>query len=612
VIVLLKILSQTGLSLALVGSIALSGNQSIDIPAKANSTYDLSLAHYVGASPELVEKAKELNIDISKADPAEKIAKHGEKFQQAGDNHVAYRSATGDVPVLVILAKYPDGDEPIGDMPGQVPAKYYEDLIFGTEYNPYELDQFKKYDGPDVPKDRTMQNAYKESSNGKINLVRKENTDFAWVELPKGASYYLDQEGTYAENGIYVNGNVNGDAHTGEFIRDLLKAADDQIDFSQYAEDGEVPNIFVVHEGTGAEFSRDPAQFWSHKWNVLSALYYGKYYETGKPADVYEGMTQAEWINKTYVEDMTYDGVVVNNYNIQPGIGGNVAGFDAATNSYNEDLKQGPFPAQTGVYAHEFGHALGLPDFYDTLYTSEGVGNYSMMAGGSWMRYPNAPAYSGNSPTHFDPFSKIFLGWADPIDVTPEDGVKEITLPAINKATAENGIVKMEVPGSNGTEYFLFENVQQDGFNKGLIRQGVDSHGLMAWHVHENIIELYQSAGFRPNNVENWMNKRFQYNQSQTASDGTVVTHYGLSVLQADGKYDLEKYVNRGDAGDFFKTGSKLTPNSSNVHTGSYYFWKGYGSTPADSGIHVTDIVENEDGSISAKFFYSFNEGKKK
>jgi immune inhibitor A len=323
-------------------------------------------------------------------------------------------------------------------------------------------------------------------------------------------------------------------------------------------------------------------------------------------------MTQAKWIEKTYAEDMTYDGVIVNNYNIQPGIGGNVAGFDAATNSYKEELKQGPFPAQTGVYAHEFGHALGLPDFYDTVYTSEGVGNYSMMAGGSWMRYPNAPAYSGNSPTHFDPFSKIFLGWVNPIEVKPEDGVKSITLPAINKSTADNGIVKMEVPGSNGTEYFLFENIQQDGFNKGLIRQGADSKGLMAWHVDENIINLYQTAGFRPNNVENWMNKRFQYNQSETAKDGTVVTHYGLSVLQADGKYDLEKYANRGDAGDFFKTGSKLTPNSSNVHTGSYYFWKGYGSTPADSGIHVTDIVENKDGSISAKFFYSFNEGKKK
>ena len=608
---MLKVLSTSALSLALAGSAIFAGAGPANTQVKQESKYQISLAHHVGASPELAAKAKELGMDLSKVDPAEKAAKAGAKFQKPGDNHVAYKEATGDIPVLVLLAKYPDGDEPVGDMPGQVPAKYYEDLIFGTEYNPYELEQFKQYDGPDVPKDRTMQNAYKESSYGKTNLIRKENTEFVWVQMPKGASYYLDQEGKFAENGTYVNGNVNGDAHTGEFIRDLLKAADDQVDFSKYAENGEVPNIFVIHEGTGAEFSRDPAQFWSHKWSLLSALYYGKYYETGKPADVHAGMSQGAWIDQTVAEDMTYDGVVVNNYNIQPGIGGNVAGFDAATNTYKEEAKTGPFPAQTGVYAHEFGHALGLPDFYDTVYSSEGAGNYSMMAGGSWLRYPDKPEYGGNSPAHFDPFSKIFLGWVKPIEVKPEDGVKEITLPPISKADDDNGIIKMEVPGSNGTEYFLFENVQHDGFNKGFIRQGEDAKGLVAWHVDENIINLYQTAGFRPNNVENWMNKRFQYNQSETASDGTVVTHYGLSVLQADGKYDLEKNKNRGDAGDFFKTGSKITPVSGKVHTGSYYFWKGYGSTPADSGIHVTNIKENADGSITAKFFYNTNSSKK-
>jgi immune inhibitor A len=606
-----KKLSTVVLSATLLGSLAFTSAASQPEPlnVKVQKDFDLSLAHYVGAAPELAEKAKDLGVDISKADPAEKL-NNGSKFQQAGDNHVAYQDALDDVPMLVILAKFKEGDEPVGDPEGQVPAKYFKDLIFGTEYNPYELEQFKQYDGPDVPKDRTMQNAYKESSYGKVNLVRKENTDYVWVELPKGASYYLDQKGTFAENGTYKYSNANGYAHMGEFVRDLLKAADAQVDFSAYAEEGEVPNIFIVHEGTGAEFSRDPAQIWSHKWNLFSALYYGKYYETGKPAPQYEGISYGVWADRTIEEDMTYDGVIVDNYNVQPEIGGNVAGYNLATGGYDEASKTGPFPAQAGVYAHEFGHALGLPDFYDTAYTSEGVGNYSLMAGGSWMRYPNAPAYSGNSPTHFDPFSKVFLGWADPIDVTPESGVQEITLPSIDKATSENGIVKMEVPASNGTEYFLFENVQQSGFNQGLIRQGEDSHGLVAWHVDENIINLYQTAGFRPNNVENWMNKRFQYNQSQTASDGTVVTHYGLSVLQADGNYDLEKYVNRGDSGDFFQTGDKLTPNSGNVHTGSYYFWKGNSATPADSGIHVTDIVENEDGSVTATFYYSTNEGK--
>lgn len=618
---MLKVLSKSAFALALAGSVAFTGFQSSDSSTKAaspKSTYDLSLAHYVGASPELETKAKELGKDLSKVDPAEKVVKQlGTKFQQAGNNHVNYQTANGEVPVLVILAKFKEGDEPKGDVPGQVPPKYIEDLIFGDSYNPYELDEFKQYaefNGQKAPTDSTMQNIYKESSYGKVKLVKKDNTDLVWVELPKGASYYLDQDGKYAEGGKYINGNVNGDAHNGELVTDLFKAADSVVDYSKYAVNGQVPNVFIVHEGTGAEFSGDPAQIWSHKWNALSALYYGKYYETGKPsADLdQDGIeTDNEW-NAWYgqfIKDHTLDGVLVNNYNIQPEIGGNVAGYNEATGGYDEASKTGPFPGQAGVFAHEFGHALGLPDFYDTVYTSEGAGNYSMMAGGSWMRYPDAAAYSGNSPTHFDPYSKIFLGWATPKVVTPADGVKTITLPPVNAADATNGIVKMEVPGSNGTEYFLFENVQQKGFNKGLIRQGADAHGLVAWHVDENVLSLY-SSGFRPNNVENWMNKRFQFNQSQTASNGTVVTHYGLSVLQADGKYDLEKNVNRGDAADFFKTGSKLTPVSGNVHTGSYYFWKGYSSTPADSGIHITDITENKDGSITAKFYYNFNEAK--
>ncbi|RHW42053.1 M6 family metalloprotease domain-containing protein [Neobacillus notoginsengisoli] len=612
---MLKVLSKSALALTLAGSIGFAGFQAPSgTEANSDNTYQLSLAHYTSASPELADRAKKEGFEVSKSDPAEKIA-NGKKFNQAGDNHVAYKKASGDIPVLVLLAKYKDEDEPKGDLKGQVPGKYYEDLIFGTEYNPYELPYFAKYaehNGVKAPTNKTMQNVYKESSYGKTNLVHLENAALEWIEMPKGASYYLDQDGTYAENGEYVLGNVNGDARTGEFVRDLLKAADDQIDFSKYAdENGEVPNVFIVHEGTGAEFSRDPAQWWSHKWNLLSALYYGKYYETGKPADVHASMPQAEWMNKTIAEDMTYDGVIVNNYNIQPGIGGNVAGYDAATDTYKDELKDGPFPAQTGVYAHEFGHALGLPDFYDTVYSSEGTGNYSMMSGGSWMRYPDAPQFSGNSPTHFDPFSKVFLGWVNPKEVKPEDGVQTITLPPVDKANEDNAIVKMDVPGSNGTEYFLFENVQQSGFNEGLIRQGKDSQGLLAWHVDENIISLYQTAGFRPNNVENWMNKRFQYNQSEKASDGTVVTHYGLSVLQKDGKYDLEKNVNRGDSGDFFKTGDKLTPVSGNVHTGSYYFWKGLSNTPADSGIHVTDIKQNADGSITAKFFYNADSSKK-
>src|SRR3954471_2959387 len=143
---MLKVLSKSAFALTLAGSVAFSGVPTSGSSAKAaapKSTYELSLAHYVSASPELQDKAKELGKDLSKVDPAEKIAnQQGAKFEQAGDNHVMNQPTTGDVPVLVILAKFKDGDEPKGDVPGQVPAKYFEDLTFGDHYDPYELDEF--------------------------------------------------------------------------------------------------------------------------------------------------------------------------------------------------------------------------------------------------------------------------------------------------------------------------------------------------------------------------------------------------------------------------------------------------------------------------------------
>ena len=38
------------------------------------------------------------------------------------------------------------------------------------------------------------------------------------------------------------------------------------------------------------------------------------------------------------------------------------------------------------MFAHEFGHDLGLPDEYDTKYTGNGspVEAWSLMSGGSW------------------------------------------------------------------------------------------------------------------------------------------------------------------------------------------------------------------------------------
>ena len=61
-----------------------------------------------------------------------------------------------------------------------------------------------------------------------------------------------------------------------------------------------------------------------------------------------------------------------------------------------------------GVWCHEFGHELYLPDFYDTDQSSEGVGNWAVMAAGAW-------GNNGETPVYFSAFSRIWLGWDEAI-----------------------------------------------------------------------------------------------------------------------------------------------------------------------------------------------------
>jgi immune inhibitor A len=65
-----------------------------------------------------------------------------------------------------------------------------------------------------------------------------------------------------------------------------------------------------------------------------------------------------------------------------------------------------PEDGATGVFAHEYGHDLGYPDEYDTVYsgTGEPVAYWSIMASGSW-----AGKIGGTEPTGFSPLAKSYF-----------------------------------------------------------------------------------------------------------------------------------------------------------------------------------------------------------
>jgi M6 family metalloprotease-like protein len=342
-------------------------------------------------------------------------------------------------------------------------------------------------------------------------------------------------------------------------------AVDGVVDFNNYAINGEVPNLFVVFPGTGAEWSGTPELIWSHSWDLSEG--------TGM-----NGYT-------------TNDGVKINNYAVMPEVGGDLTGYTGTVS--------GPFPPTVGVFAHEYGHVLGLPDQYDYGYESDGTDVYSLMAGGSWNRYPADRIFSGNSPAQLDAWSKYRLGFLTPKEITSKTDLK------LPPAELEPVVYKMVVPNSGGKEYFLFENRQWIGFDQGLARFG--THGLAIYHVDDTV---FTRNYWRPNEAQNW--KEFRSTGWQKAWTGE--THYGISIIQADDQWDLEHarfywivpQVSSSLSGDLYpgslgKTefSSYTYPNSSN-----YYFWGGAEPKFGYSGVTVKNIQEGKDGIISANFSF--------
>ena len=105
-----------------------------------------------------------------------------------------------------------------------------------------------------------------------------------------------------------------------------------------------------------------------------------------------------------------------------------------------------------GTLVHEFGHALGLPDFYDTgyKYTCYGMDAWSIMDQG---------CYSGENhiPQSMTVHERMMLGWMEPEDFPTNDTV--ITLAPIS--TSYQGYI-LRNP-ANPNEYLTFENHQHDG-----------------------------------------------------------------------------------------------------------------------------------------------------
>jgi immune inhibitor A len=340
----------------------------------------------------------------------------------------------------------------------------------------------------------TMWDYFSKVSYGNLDIVTVNlPSSLNWVSAPSTYEYYA--------GGDYGMGSYPQNAR--KLVEDVVQLVDHLVDYSQYDNDndGDVDALMIVHSGPGAEYTGEVNDIWSHMWS------------TKNPPRL--------------------DGVWITRYSIQP---------EYFNNSGDMTI---------GVYCHELGHlAFGLPDLYDTDYSSNGLGRWSLMAGGSWN------GNSGDSPAFPDAYNHIQMGYVDPTIISAN------TISQTISQVETNAEIYKIYPNNNpGNEYFLVENRQLIGYDSYL-RQG----GLHIYHVDESV------------NTQN---------ENEWYPGNTKSGHYMVALEQADGLWDLEKNEN-SDRGDVY-------PGNTNNRTFDY------NSTPdsrkyngADSEISIVNISNSQ------------------
>jgi len=281
----------------------------------------------------------------------------------------------------------------------------YEDLFFGAG--------------------ESFNDFYQQQSSGAYGIAGEVSD---WVQVPGNASTYGDnavEDFGGAWKFIEDTGNAWYDAQVAAGKDDAtIKAElasfdvwdryDADADGNFDEPDGYLDHFQAVHAGEGEDAgggAQGEDAIWSHRWYV-NATDYGV---TGPEGAKYGGSQIGD------------TGFWIGDYTVEAENGG------------------------LGVFAHEFAHDLGLPDFYDTAGGENSTAFWTLMSSGSWLN--NGGEDIGTTPNYMGPWEKLQLGWLDYDIATP--GASTYTLsPAGEQVDGQSQAVVVDVADEGVTEEY--------------------------------------------------------------------------------------------------------------------------------------------------------------
>lgn len=231
--------------------------------------------------------------------------------------------------------------------------------------------------------------------------------------------------GYYGNDGAYQK-----DEKVYEMIKEASDAIQDQVNLKDYDwdGDGEADQVFFLYAGLGQASGGSYSTIWPHESQLLYWPCGVLSYPTGK----------------------------INTY--------------ACANELQPETQGSSryISAGIGTICHEFSHCLGFADMYDT----SGGGAYGMAV----FDVMDQGSYNGNGfvPCNYTAFERIYAGWVEAIELDAPATVKDM------KSVSDYGRPFIMYNYKNTNEYFLLENRQNTGWDKGLY----GSNGLLIVHVN--------------------------------------------------------------------------------------------------------------------------------
>lgn len=329
------------------------------------------------------------------------------------------------------------------------------------------------------------------------------------VTMSKNYGYYGNDVAYQKDEKVY------------EMIKEACDGIQDQVNLKDYDwdGDGEADQVFFLYAGLGQASGGSAGTIWPHESEL-------RYWPCGV---------------------LSYSTGKINTY--------------ACANELQPETQGSSryISAGIGTICHEFSHCLGFADMYDTT----GGGGYGM----SVFDVMDQGSYNGNGfvPCNYTAFERIYAGWVEPIELIDPATVKDM------KSVSDYGRPFIMYNYKNTNEYFLLENRQNTGWDKGLY----GSNGLLIVHV-------------------NYVPSRWANNSVNSSAEKIQC----CTVVNADGSRENTQYSLQGDLYPYEVKGVTMNDEFTDESEPAAKLYTKNSDNSYALGIPITNIKRSK-GSVS-------------